>query len=75
MAAADYAVDQYVYFSEDFTRLTGSTDNFFSRVYVNSDGSIVWSVDSTSNTPVQTDTNSVPVDKFSLIRVERVANV
>jgi hypothetical protein len=74
VAEEDYAIEQYIYFSGSQMRLTGNIDNFDSRVLINANGSIAWKADN-SGASVGTPSNKVPVNKFSLIRAERIGSV
>jgi hypothetical protein len=74
VAYGDYSIEQYVYFIGDFIQLTGNVNNLYSRVGIQADGRVFWFPDS-SGASISFPTGAVPLNKLSLIKVERIGTV
>ena len=72
-ATTDYSVEFDIYFNGEVIRATGNTANFFNRVIVNANGSVSWRATFTS-TDLVSPASSVPSNKLSKIKVERIGS-
>jgi hypothetical protein len=75
VAAGDYSIEQYVYYSGDDIRLHGNQANFNSRAHIFGSGRVAWTPDSSGTGVAFTGNDAVPINKLSLIKVERIGTV
>jgi hypothetical protein len=75
VAAGDYSIEQYVYYSGDDIRLHGNQANFNSRAHIFGSGRVAWTPDSSGAGVAFTGNDTVPINKLSLIKVERIGTV
>ena len=73
VATRDYSIEQEVLFKGDLIRLHGNIGNLYNRAFIRSDGSILWFADGVGAS-IESATSVAPVNKLSIIKVERVGS-
>lgn len=68
----NYKISALVYFDGSDMRVTGNDANFNGRFRIQADGSVNWRVTQADSSGISSPSSSVPVNKLSLVSVERV---
>lgn len=70
-ATGDYQITADVYFSGSVARIWGRSQNFNSRLFIDTNGSVQWGAEDTTNNSLSAAANSVPTNRWSTITVSR----